>query len=142
VTNVSMFRLYLMRAAYSLLVVGLAFDQWPALLQRGSSWDLWHGVGSSLLCAICVLALVGIRYPVKMLPLLLFELTWKVIWLLVIALPRYSAHQVTPAIQETTFNCVVGIVIFPLLIPWGYVWRNYVRAPSEPWRRERHCLVP
>jgi len=25
-------------------------------------------------------------------------------------------------------------VIFPLVIPWGYVWRHYVKAPGDRWR--------
>jgi len=123
-----------MRAAYLLLVVGLAFDQWPGLIQRSGSWDLWHGVGSSLLCAVCLLAVLGLRYPLRMLPLFLFEFTWKSIWLIVIALPRWKSHQLTPAIQGTIFDCLFGIVVFALAIPWGYVWANYVKMPGDPWR--------
>jgi hypothetical protein len=26
------------------------------------------------------------------------------------------------------------VVIVPLVIPWGYVFRNYVKGPSDRWR--------
>jgi hypothetical protein len=25
-------------------------------------------------------------------------------------------------------------VIVPLLLPWGYIWQNYVAAPGDRWR--------
>ena len=27
-----------------------------------------------------------------------------------------------------------GVVLMPLVIPWGYVWRHYVKAPGDRWR--------
>jgi hypothetical protein len=38
-----------------------------------------RGVVRSVLAAVSLLAVLGIRYPLKMLPLLFFELVWKTI---------------------------------------------------------------
>ncbi len=132
--KISTWRLVVMRLMYLVLVVGLVLDQWTSLLQRGVHWELWHGVGSSLLCAIAVMALLGLRYPLKMVPLLMFELLWKMIWLAAIALPRYLAQDFPPPIRETTINCLLGLILVPLAMPWSYVWQEYFKAPSEPWR--------
>jgi hypothetical protein len=131
--EVSIFRLYLLRAMYLLLVVGLAFTIWPQLLNHPTPWSLWHGVGCSTLGAVSILALLGIRYPLKMLPILFFELVWKSIWLIAVALPLWLANQMDAENLETTQNCLMGIII-PLVIPWPYVWRHYVRQRGDKWR--------
>jgi hypothetical protein len=131
--EVSIFRLYLLRAMYLLLVVGLAFTIWPQLLNHPTPWSLWHGVGCSTLGAVSILALLGIRYPLKMLPILFFELVWKSIWLIAVALPLWLANQMDAENLETTQNCLMGIII-PFVIPWPYVWRHYVRQRGDKWR--------
>ena len=61
-SDVSTFRLYLLRGAYLLVSVGLAFTIWPQIILHDTKWPLWYGVGCSLLAAVSVLAVLGIRY--------------------------------------------------------------------------------
>ncbi|MFI5252988.1 MAG: hypothetical protein ACHQQQ_11225 [Bacteroidota bacterium] len=131
--EISSFRLYLMRATYLFIGVGLVFEIWPQIIHHPIAWSLWHGVGCSLLATTSVLAFVGIRYPLKMLPVLFSELIWKSIWLIAVALPMWSAHQIDPDTAETIQNCLLGI-IFPFVIPWHYVFANYVKMPGDRWR--------
>lgn len=131
--DVSTFRLYLLRATYLLIAVGLAFTIWPQILRHAIPWPLWHGVGCSLLGAISILAFLGIRYPLKMLPVLFFELTWKSIWLIAVALPLWSHHQMDADNLETVHNCLMGIIV-PIVIPWPYVWTHYVKMRGDKWR--------
>src|SRR5712692_1483797 len=137
---VSTFRLYLLRATYLLIFVGLGSDVWPGIIHHAKAWDLMHGVAMSLLAAISVLAVLGIRYPLQMLPLLLFELLWKSIWLIAVALPLWSAHQLDADTMETVKACLMGIVLFPIVlfpivIPWPYVLANYAKKPGDRWKR-------
>ena len=93
--------------------------------------DAWGG----LLAALTAMMALGVRYPLQMLPLLLFEFLWKAIWLVAIALPLWSAHQLDPETMETVKACMLGIVLYPIVIPWPYVWANYVKKPGDRWRR-------
>lgn len=81
-TDVSLPRLYALRAGYLFIAAGLAATVWPSLLNHSARWPLMNGVVCSLLAAVSVLAVVGIRYPLQMLPVLFFELLWKSIWLI------------------------------------------------------------
>ena len=134
-TEVSTFRLYLMRAMYLLIFVGLGSEIWPVMIHHAKPWDLMHGVACSLLAALSALMALGIRYPLKMLPLLLFELLWKAIWLAAVALPLWSAHHLDPDTMDTVNACVMGVVLCLIVIPWPYVLANYVKKPGDRWRR-------
>ena len=136
--EVSTFRLYVLRATYLLLVVGVGLMVWPLLLSTPETADHFRGVTWCLLSTVAVLAVVGIRYPLKMLPLLMFELLWKATWLLTIGLPMRSAGTLVGAFAETWFADVLGLVVFSLAIPWGYVARAYIRAPGDRWAPPTH----
>jgi hypothetical protein len=133
-TEVSTFRLYLLRAAYLLFAVGLGSAIWPQILRHPTPWPLWHGVGCSLLAAVSALWLLGLRYPLKMLPLFLFELAWKAIWLIAVALPLWSVHQMDADNWETAKTCFGTFIIVPIAIPWRYMFANFVKAPGDRWR--------
>jgi len=132
-TQVSVLRLYALRAAYLLIVVGLGIEIWPGILHHEKPWALMQGVVYCVLAAVSALAVLGLRYPLQMLPLLFFELVWKSIWLLVVALPLWSANQMDARTSETATACLMG-VIFLVVIPWPYVFANYLLKPGDRWR--------
>jgi len=132
-TEVSLFRLYLLRAMYALLLVGLGLTVWPALIVHPPGWPLMNGVVCSLLGALAVLAAFGLRYPLRMLPLLVFELVWKFLWLVAIALPLWLDGRVDARTWETIRECLLGVILVPIVLPWGYLLRHFVTRPGERW---------
>lgn len=134
--EVSILRLYILRATYLLMFVGLSITIWPLLLDAPETAEHFRGVTWCLLGTVAVLALIGIRHPLKMLPLLFFELVWKSIWLVTVGMPLKGAGQLVGAFSETWSANVMGLVIFPLAIPWGYVFRKYIREPGDRWTRD------
>jgi hypothetical protein len=130
-SDVSLLRLYVLRATYLLLVVGLGAMIVPEIVghQAGS-----RGVIPSLLGAVWLLAFIGLRHPLQMLPLLMFEFAWKAIWMIAYGLPQWSSGELPPTFAEDFANIVFGVILMPLVIPWGYVFRHYVRRPGARWR--------
>jgi hypothetical protein len=125
-------RLHLMRAGYLLMGVGLAVVKWP-LLPTADSMPVFEGVVTSLLVALSLLAFLGLRYPVAMLPVLLFETAWKLIWLAAVALPKALAGDLDAATQEVLVSCSLVVVVIAVT-PWRLVWCRYVQAPGDRWR--------
>jgi len=125
-------RLNVMRFGYAFIGVGLALVKWPLLLDARSLPPM-DGVVVCLLTALSLLAFLGLRYPVRMLPILLFEVAWKVIWIAAVAVPHLLAGDVDAATGELLFNCSLVVVIVAV-IPWGFAWRRYARAPGNAWR--------
>jgi hypothetical protein len=131
-TELSLTRLHLMRGGYLLMGVGLALVKWP-LLPDAHALPLYEGVTLCLLTAMSVLAFLGLRYPVRLLPVLLFESAWKLLWLALVALPKFATGTLDADTTATVVNCSLVVVILAV-IPWRYVWRTYVRAPGDRWR--------
>ena len=90
VPTLSTTRLNLMRVGYALMGVGLAIVKWP-LLPEAHELPLFESVTLCLLTAMSLLALLGLRHPERMLPVLVLESLWKVLWLGIVALPRAAA---------------------------------------------------
>ena len=126
-------RLNAMRFGYAFLGLGLAIVKWPVLLRDVGSLPVMEGVVACLLTALSLLALLGLRYPARMLPILLFEVAWKVIWIAAVAVPHLLSGDMDAAIGDVLFSCSFIVVILPV-VPWGYVWRRYVTGPGDAWR--------
>ena len=129
--EVSLARLYVLRATYLLLVFGLGATIVPLLIDHA---PMARGVIPSLLGGVWLLAFIGLKYPLQMLPLLMFELAWKTVWLLAFGLPQWSAGQMPPTFTEDFRAIAAGVILMPIVIPWGYVYRRYIRQPAARWR--------
>jgi hypothetical protein len=93
-----------------------------------------RGVVACMLSAVSLLSLLGLRYPLAMLPLLFFELTWKTIWMLAIALPPWRGKGLDAGFSESAFAVAMGVLIVPIAIPWPYVWAQYVTKGGDRWK--------
>jgi len=126
----STLRLYLMRLLYLGNFVFLGLNVWPELIKHEGAWDPVKGVAFSFWAALSALSALGIRYPLKMLPLLLMQLVYKSIWLIAVYLPLRSAGVST----DLTRVMVIGAVVDLIVIPWPYVLRTYVKQRGDRWR--------
>lgn len=129
-SEVSTLRLYLMRAVFLLNFVVLGSDVWPVLLHHPEPWDPVKSAAFSFWAALSLLSMFGLRYPLKMLPILLFQFAYKAIWLLAVALPHWSDFQAVALTKAMVF----GLIIDLLVIPWPFVFRNYIKAHGDRWR--------
>jgi hypothetical protein len=120
-----------MRGLYLLNFALLGSDVWPAIFHRAGSWDPTKGAAYSLWAALSLLSGLGLRYPLQVLPLLLFQFVYKAVWLLAVARPQWS----TLSSADITQAMLIGIVLDLVVIPWPYVFANYVTKRGERWGR-------
>ena len=130
--EISLGRLHALRVFYLVLAVGLGIVVWPAVVDHAPSPLGGSATAQSLLAAIGALAILGLRYPLGMLPLLIFEVTWKAIYLAFYALPLWMAGQVDAASMDN-IQSVLVVVLFAPLIPWRYAVATYLTGPPERW---------
>jgi hypothetical protein len=115
------------------MAAGLGAFIWPNVIHHTNEFAVTHGIRVALLAGLGLTSALGLRYPLKMLPILLFELTWKAIYLIAFALPLWSAHQINEATADN-IQAVLMVVIFIPLIPWRYVFENYFVKQGDRWK--------
>ncbi len=118
-------RLHLLRLCYLLLVGGLGVFVVPRLIALPSDWSANRAVIDCFLGALSGLSILGLFRPLAMLPLLLFELAWKFIFMLRIALQAMLGGTLEPAFEAVFWECV-PVLLFVPIIPWRHVWHIYL----------------
>ena len=123
-SEVSLARLYVLRAMYLLLIIGGGIQFLPQLIAHDPTA---RGVIPSMLGGMWVLAYFGLRYPLQMIPILLFELLWKTIWLIDYGLPQWRAGVHTTQFREDFKAIAMG----PDLHPGYPVGIRFPALPEE-----------
>ena len=130
---ISTLRLNLLRFPYAIMAVGQTLVTWPGVISHPIAPVLGGAAAHSLLAGVGAISILGLRYPLKMLPILLFEILWKLIFLGFYALPLWRSGQMDADSWENIWPCFIVGIFFPL-IPWRYVWANYVTQGGERWK--------
>ncbi|MEL6250912.1 MAG: hypothetical protein AAFR87_02775 [Bacteroidota bacterium] len=125
-------RLHLMRALFFLNFISLAIDNWSAVLFPTEQMDVLSGVAISFWAGFSLLNLIGVRFPLKMLPILLLQLLYKSAWIIGTYLPAKISGSIDAGIQDFFWICVAGIILNLLIIPWKYVYREFIQHIFYP----------
>ena len=133
-SHVSPLRMYLLRAMYLLIVIGNALTVAPSIIAPATSVADAHSVVHSMLGALMLLSLWGLRYPLLMLPILLWELVWKSLWMFNFASRMWLAGGLDEYAKGVAVAVTLGLVLTPLVLPWGYIAQRYLRQPAESWQ--------
>ena len=134
--EVSLLRLNVMRAYYLLILVERSVRVLPVLVSPEAPLGPFDGVAYSFWGALALLAALGLRYPLQMVPLLLAHLAYKTLWLLAVALPLWLAGaRFDPLMASFAWAMAIGVALDLIVIPWGHALAHYVRKPADPWRR-------
>jgi hypothetical protein len=125
----SAFHRYGLRFVFLLMAIFLLTSVAPSLLLPPKT--MMTGVARAMLAALGIMAALGVVDPRRMLPVMLFELLWKLLWLLFIGLPLRLRGELDPGTAETFTNVIVGIPLVLLVFPYRYALRHYGRGLRE-----------
>lgn len=134
--HVSLARLYVLRGMYLGNFALLGYGIWPELIGLHREWEAVPAVAFSFWAALGALSGLGLRYPLAMLPLLLLQLLYKVVWVLAVWLPLQFAGPATDMSVgglDLRVLMIGGAVMDLVVIPWPYVVARFVRADGDRW---------
>jgi hypothetical protein len=123
--------IYLLRLVYILMFFVLGRDTWTHILTHRGSWEPGVAMAWCVWAAFATLAGLGIFRPLKMLPILLLEIFYKVLWLIVVAYPLWSTGKLAGSPAEGTTSAFLWVILPIIAVPWGYVFVNYMYKPAR-----------
>jgi hypothetical protein len=129
--EVSATRLGLVRAAFLLSAVAGCFLILPGVIRPD---PVARGMLESMLASLWACAFLGLRHPLQMLPILLFEFVGTTLWLIDYGLPHGLSGTATAQFESDLLTIGFLPILLALIIPWGYFYRRYVTQPAERWR--------
>ena len=124
--------IYLLRLLYGLMFLFLGIDAWTHILTFKGSWDPAEAAAWCVWASYSALSVLGILHPLKMLPLVLLEISYKVLWLIVVAYPLWSTNQLTGSPAEEMTIAFSWVALAIIAVPWKYAFKSYVLKPKDP----------
>ena len=83
--------IYLLRVLYFLMFVGVAFEAWKTIIAHEGPWDHTKAVAWCVWAAYPTLAIFGLLRPLRWLPIVIFMIFYKTLWVIVVAYPLWRA---------------------------------------------------
>jgi hypothetical protein len=123
-------QILLLRIGYVLVLGFVGYRSWTGLLNHEGDWEPYMAAAMAMWASSSALSFIGIFRPLRMLPLVLFEIGYKSIWLIAVAWPLWSADRLAGTVAEGMTYAFLPVIGPILMVPWGYVFRTYVWSPS------------
>jgi len=122
--------IYLLRLLYILMFFVLGRETWTKILTHQGPWEPYEAVAWCVWTGFATLAVLGIFRPLKMLPIVLLEIFYKVLWLTIVAYPLWAKGELWGSPAEAVTTPFLWVVLPIIAVPWGYAFRNYVYKPA------------
>ena len=123
--------IYLLRLMFVLMILFLGRTAWTYILTHEGPWNPDEAVAWSVFASFSVLAVLGIVRPLKMLPLVLLEIGYKVLWLILVAYPLWSTNQLAGSAAEQRTYSFLWVALAIIAMPWKYAFNHYVRGRAS-----------
>ena len=118
--------IYILRLMFILMIVFLGKDSWTHILTFKGSWKPTDAMVWCIWASYSVFAILGIIHPLKMLPIVMLEIFYKVLWLIVVAYPLWASKQLIGSSAEGMTNAFLWVLLPIVAMPWKYFFRNYI----------------
>jgi hypothetical protein len=123
--------IYLLRLLYLLMFFVLGKATWTHILTHQAPWDPTAAIAWCVWAAFATLAGLGIIRPLKMLPIILVEIFYKVLWLILVAYPLWSKGTLAGSPAEGITSSFLWVILPIVAVPWGYVFVTYIYNPKK-----------
>jgi len=130
-------QIHLLRLFYFLMAAFVATQAWTTILTHQGSWDPTRAVAWCVWAAYPTLSVLGLIHPLRMLPIMIFMIFYKTLWLIAVALPLWLAGTLVGSPTEEMARVFMWVPLVMLAVPWKYAFQQYVLPTRTTTARER-----
>lgn len=118
--------IYVMRLFFALMAIYIVPWSWGHIITHKGPWEPVNAVAWCTWAAYSTLAVLGIIHTLRMLPIMLFMLIYKGLWLIVVAYPLWSANQLKGSPAEELTNMFMWVILPVIFFPYKYAFKKYI----------------
>ncbi len=127
--------IYLLRILYILMLLGAGTEAWQTIANHEGAWDHTRAVAWCVWAAYPTLSVFGLIRPLRWLPIVVFMIFYKTLWLFVVAYPLWKTGSLEGNAAEQMAGVFVGAPFIALIVPWIYFFKNFVL-----WERSKYAF--
>ena len=118
--------IYVLRLFFALMFAMMGYSAWTHILFHKGEWEPINAVTWCTWAAYSTLSLFGIYNTLKMLPIMLFMVFYKGLWLIVVAYPLWKTNALKGSSAEELTSIFIWVIIPLIFIPWKYFFRTFI----------------
>jgi hypothetical protein len=118
--------IYLLRLLFTLMFLFLTYESWKHILNHTGPWENGNAAAWCMWGSYSAISFIGIIRPLKMLPIVLFEIVYKTAWLFVVAYPLWVKNELIGSPAEGMARVFIWVVFPIVAMPWRYFFRTHL----------------
>jgi hypothetical protein len=118
--------IYLLRILFTLMFLFVAYDSWKHIFNHTGPWDNMNAAAWCMWAAYTTIGIIGVLRPLKMLPIVFFEIIYKLTWLAIVAYPLWVKNKLTGSPAEGMTSVFSWVVLPIVAMPWRYFFMVYI----------------
>jgi hypothetical protein len=111
---------------YFLMFIGVGLQTWSTIINHQGPWDHTKAVAFCVWAAYPTLSIFGLLKPLKWLPIVIFMIFYKTLWVLAVAYPLWRVGALAGSPAAEMAGIFVGAPFIAIIVPWVYVFKTYV----------------
>ena len=124
--GVARINIYLLRLLFALTFVFVGMSSWAAIAFFEGTWEPVRAVAFCAWAAYGTICFLGLIKPLKLLPIVLFQIFYKVLWLAIVAYPLWINDKLAGSTAEEMAYAFLWVPLAIVAMPWRYFFRQFI----------------
>lgn len=118
--------IYVLRVYFTLMFFMMGYTAWTEIFTHNGEWNPIKAVTWCVWAAYATISFIGFYNTLKMLPIVVFMVFYKALWLVVVAYPLWITDTLMSSPSEELANIFIWAMAALPFIPWKYFFTHYI----------------